>query len=171
MFITNTTSSPDLGSPIVSVSNFNPHVRPEDLDDQLERFSETSSIELIIQGNYEPQTALSPVKVPESHTLNFNHYPGSKKAGQVPVDILKSFAPLMTATEIRQPDGADIYSDYVQDPYNLTLQIDGGTAEGGADGVRNESVPSESTIFQSSSYFSSNANESMPPGSELFNRP
>lgn len=172
MFVTNTTSSPELGSPIVSVSTFNPHARPEDLDEQLERFSETSSIELIIQGgNYEPPTVASPFKVPESHTLNFNHYPGSKKAGQVPVDILKSFAPLPTATEPRQPDGADIYSDYVQDPYNLTLQIDGNTTEVGVDGVRNESVPSASTIFQSSSYFSSDANESLPPGSELFNRP
>lgn len=170
MYITNTTSSQKLGSSIVSVSTFDPLALPDDLDDQMERFSETSSIELIIQGGNEPQTAVSPVKIPESHMLNFNHYPGSKKAGQVPIDIIKSFAPIPTANESRQPDGTDIYSDYVVNPYNLTLQIDR-TSQAGVDDARNESVPSASTIFQSSSYFSSDANDSMPSGSELFNRP
>lgn len=162
IFITNETTSPDLGSPIVSVSTLNPQLKPQDIDEQMERFSETSSIELIIQGgNYEqPSMASHPMKVPESHLMQFNHYPGSKNS-HVPVDILKSFAPVANPNEPQQQEGADIYSDYIQDPYNLTLQMEG---------VRNQSaiVTSASTVFQSSSYFSNDANESVP---ELFKRP
>lgn len=170
MFVTNETTSPDLSSPIVSVSTVNSQMRPQDIDEQMERFSETSSIELIIQGgSYEPAPA---VKVPESHLMQFNHYPGSKTAGHVPVDIVKSFSPVMTQSEPKHHDGNDIYSDYIQDPYNLTLQI-----EAGGEIVRNESVatsfspPDSSTVFQSSSYFSNDASDLISPGSELFNRP
>lgn len=167
MFVTSETTSPDLGSPIVSVS-VNSQFRQQDLDDQMERFSETSSIELIIQGgSYEHNSPAA--KVPESHTLQFNHYPGSKNFGHVPIDIAKSFTPVMTQGEQKNQDGGDIYSDYIQDPYNLTLQFDGSSAV--ADGVSNDCVPSASTVFQSSSYFSSDANDPTSPGSELFNRP
>lgn len=165
MFVTSETTSPDLGSPIVSVST----VRPQDIDEQMERYSETSSIELVIQGgSYEPPQSLSTVKIPESHMMQFNPYPGSKSLGNVPVDIVKSFAPVMSQNEPKARDSNDIYSDYIQDPYNLTLQIDAGNA---ADAVRNDSVPSASTIFQSSSYFSNEASDLTSPGSELFNRP
>lgn len=166
MFVTSEMTSPDLGSPIVSVS-VNSQFEPQDLD-QMERFSETSSIELVIQGgSYEHHSPAA--KVPESHTLQFNHYPGSKSFGHVPIDIVKSFTPVMTQGEQKHQDGGDIYSDYIQDPYNLTLQIDGnGVVD---EGVRNDSVPSASTVFQSSSYFSNDASGTTSPGSELFNRP
>lgn len=172
MFITNETTSPDLGSPIVSVSTVTSPLRPHELDEQMERFSETSSIELIIQGgNYEQQPMVQPVRIPESHMMQFNHYPGSKNLGHVPVDIVKSFAPVMNPNDQKHhKEGGDIYSDYIQDPYNLTLQIE--SSAGNIEGVSNDSVPtSASTIFQSSSYFSNDTNQSMPPGSELFNRP
>lgn len=172
MFVTNETTSPDLGSPIVSVSTIHPQLRPQDIDEQMERFSETSSIELVIQGgnySYEPPQQQPLVRIPESHMMQFNPYPGSKSMGNVPIDIVKSFAPVMAQNEPKQQDGSDIYSDYIQDPYNLTLQIEAGTV--GNDPVRNDSVPSASTIFQSSSYFSNEASDLKSPGSELFNRP
>lgn len=168
MFVTNETTSPDLGSPIVSVSTVNSQMRPHDIDEQMERFSETSSIELIIQGgSYEHQQPSSAVKIPDSHLMQFNHFPGSRHMGNVPIDIMKSFAPVQATNEQRHHEASDIYSDYTQDPYNLTLQIDG---SGNDDVVRNESIPSASTIFQSSSYFSNDTNDSKS-GSELFNRP
>lgn len=162
MFVTNETTSPDLGSPIVSVSTFNPQMRPNEIDEQMERFSETSSIELIIQGgSYEQQ----PVRVPESHTMQFNHYPGSKSAGHVPVDIVKSFTPVMTTNEEKtSQDGGEIYSDYIHNPYNLTLRAENND-------VVKDAIPSASTVFQSSSYFSSDANDLISPGSDIFNRP
>lgn len=167
MFVTNETTSPDLGSPIVSVSTVNSPIRPHEIDEQMERFSETSSIELIIQGgSYEQQTAAA--KVPESHTMQFNPYPGAK-SGHVPFDIVKSFTPVLTQSEHKHQDGDDIYNDYIQDPYNLTLQIEGNGVVG--DSVSIQSVPSSaSTIFQSSSYFS-NVSDLNSPGSDLFNRP
>lgn len=165
MFITSETTSPDLGSPIVSVSTVNPQMRQQDIDEQMERFSESSSIELVIQGgSYEPPQPA--VKIPESHMMQFNPYPGAKNLGNVPIDIVKSFAPVISQNELKHRDENDIYSDYVQDPYNLTLQL-----EAGGEAVRNDSVPSASTIFQSSSYFSNEASDLTSPGSELFNRP
>lgn len=171
MFVTNETTSPDLGSPIVTVSTVNAsQFRPQDIDEQMERFSETSSIELVIQGgSYEPPQQQPAVKIPESHMMQFNTYPGSKNLGRVPIDIVKSFAPVLNQNEQRHNDGNDIYSDYIQDPYNLTLQIEAGSV--GSDVVRNDSVPSASTIFQSSSYFSNETSDLTSPGSELFNRP
>jgi hypothetical protein len=167
MFVTSETTSPDLGSPIVSVSTVNAQMRPQDIDEQMERFSETSSIELVIQGgSYEPPQS---VKIPESHMRQFNPYPGAKNLGNVPVDIVKSFAPVLSQNDPKSRDSNDIYSDYIQDPYNLTLQIDAGNVS--ADPVRHDSVPSASTIFQSSSYFSNEASDLTSPGSELFNRP
>lgn len=166
MFVTNETTSPDLGSPIISVSAVNLQLR-QDIDEQMERFSETSSIELVIQGgSYEPPPA---VKIPESHRMQFNHYPGSKTIGNMPIDIVKSFAPVLPQNDQKQQENSDIYSDYIQDPYNLTLQIEAGSV--GSDPVRNDSVPSASTIFQSSSYFSNESSDLKSPGSELFNRP
>ena len=166
MFVTNETTSPDLGSPIISVSTVNPPLKSQDIDEQMERFSETSSIELVIQGgSYDQQ--MSAVKVPESHNLHFNPYPGSKN-GHVPIDIVKSFTPVLTHNEQKHHDGSDIYSDYIQDPYNLTLQIE---SNGVAEGVSIDSVPSASTVFQSSSYFSNDLTDTNSPGSELFNRP
>lgn len=165
MFVTNETTSPDLGSPIVSVSTFNPQqLRPNEIDEQMERFSETSSIELIIQGGgYEHQQ--QPVRVPESHTMQFNHYPGSKSAGHVPVDIVKSFTPVLATNEEKTPqDGGEIYSDYIHNPYNLTLRVDNTEP-------LKDALPSASTVFQSSSYFSSDANDLIGPGSDIFNRP
>lgn len=170
MFVTNETTSPDLGSPIVSVSTVNAPFKPQDIDEQMERFSETSSIELIIQGGpYDHQVSSPDVKIPESHVMQFNHYPGAKTS-HVPMDIVKSFTPVLTQVDQRHQDaGNDIYSDYIQDPYNLTLQIESNGVVG--EGVSIESDPTASAIFQSSSYFSNDATDLNSPGSNIFNRP
>lgn len=169
MFVTNETTSPDLSSPIVSITTVHSEIKPQDFDDQMERFSETSSIELIVQGgSYEPPAAAA-VKIPDSHMMQFNHYPGAKSMGHVPIDIVKSYSPVLNQNELKHQEGGDIYSDYMQDPYNLTLQIESNGIA--SDVVRNESVPSASTVFQSSSYFSSDPNDLTSPGSDLFNRP
>lgn len=171
MFVTNETTSPDLGSPIVSVSTVNSQMKPHEIDEQMERFSETSSIELIIQGgSYEHQVSVPPVKIPESHMMQFNPYPGSKGMGHVPVDIVKSFVPVIGAQNENKNHDGDIYGDYIQDPYNLTLQIEDNSIAAG-DASNQQSVPSTATVFQSSSYFSSDANDLRSPGSDIFNRP
>lgn len=138
-------------------------LKPQEFDDQMERYSETSSIELIIQGgSTEKQLNTSVPKIPESHMhLNFNPYPGIKNYNHVPVDIVKSFTPVSHSEPSRQYNG-EIYSDYAQDPYNLTLQIDNDNKN---------TTAGTSSFFQSSSYFSNDSDTKMAPGSELFNRP
>lgn len=143
----------------------------ETLDDQMERFSETSSIELVIQGggsNEQSNSSVPILGVAEKHNYAFNPYPGIKKQDHVPVDIVKSFTPVAHSEQPKNEDGAEIYNDYVQDPYNLTLQMN--------NNLIGSQVPSNptSTFFQSSSYFNDTTDlnaSSTAPGSELFNRP
>lgn len=144
--------------------------RQDVLDDQMERFSETSSIELVIQGGpNEPHlNSSAPImRIPDSHNFVFNPYPGVKHQGHVPNDIIKSFTPVAHSEQPKNEDGGEIYSDYVHDPYNLTLQIDS------SNNINGSQVPANptSTFFQSSSYFMNDASDLIPPGSELFNRP
>lgn len=166
MFVTDETTLTESSSPIVSMSTVNTEIKAQEIDEQMERFSETSSIELIIHKDTFEQH--STVKVPESHLMQFNSYPGSKGMGHVPVDIVKSFSPVLHGEKI-QNEESDIYNDYVQNPYNLTLQIESSSVKGEV--VSDQSIPSASTVFQSSSYFSNENNDTTSPGSELFNRP
>lgn len=125
-------------------------------EDHADHLSE-ESIELIIQNDA--------VKVPESHLTTQNAYPGQQFRNKVPIDIVKSFTPMPTREPQREQNEAqDIYTDYQQDPYNLTLQIEGGVYD------QSPSKITSSNVFQSSSYFG--GDERIPPGSEmLFNRP
>uniref|UniRef100_A0A1I8MMY3 SEC7 domain-containing protein n=1 Tax=Musca domestica TaxID=7370 RepID=A0A1I8MMY3_MUSDO len=62
-------------------------------------------------------------KVPISHLLAGNEYPSLQK--QPTPAIVQSFTPVsfqQTATTSQQQTGGDIYQEYVQNPYNLTLQ-------------------------------------------------
>jgi hypothetical protein len=98
------------------------------LDDQMERFSETSSIELVIQGgpNETQLNSSAPlVKIPESHNFVFNLYPGTKQQqnSHIPIDIVKSFAPVTHSEQTQVEDGSDLFNAYVHDPYNLTLHV------------------------------------------------
>uniref|UniRef100_A0A2M4A2P8 Putative pattern-formation protein/guanine nucleotide exchange factor n=1 Tax=Anopheles triannulatus TaxID=58253 RepID=A0A2M4A2P8_9DIPT len=69
--------------------------------------------------------------VPLSHLLAGSQYPSLQ---HVPIGIAQSFAPMFVQPNPPVSVGAcaDIYSDYINDPYNLTLQIDNG---GGSSGV------------------------------------
>ncbi|XP_073812678.1 sec7 domain-containing protein garz [Musca autumnalis] len=69
----------------------------------------------------EPNTTAP--KVPISHLLAGNEYPSLQK--QPTPAIVQSFTPVyvqQTATTSQQQTGGDIYQEYVQNPYNLTLQ-------------------------------------------------
>lgn len=176
IFATNETTSPELESSIIeAVSAIDSTYISPNVDDQMERFSETSSIELIVHNDayvasmndQTSQHQQNDVKIPESHMLHFNAYPGAKNMGHVPVDIVKSFAPVLNQEHHQQSDSNELYSEYVHDPYNLTLQIDNNLTS-------SSDVPqSTSTIFQTSSYFGNDSSDlNIPPGSEmLFNRP
>lgn len=159
---------------------------PDQNLDQMEQHSETESIvELVIQSDHivknnrgndypiyekslESPDFQSDVKIPESHQIQMNVYPGVT-GHQVPIDIVKSFAPISpqhhpTQTQQLPTNGSnDIYSDYIQDPYNLTLQVDSNF--GSKEISQNASAPSTTSIFQSASYFGNDSSDF------LFNRP
>lgn len=124
-------------------------------------------------------------QVPISHLMATNNYPS---LNTVPPNIAKSFAPVFVQPPNQQAD-SDIYNDYVQNPYNLTLlrsdnhndkMIENNTkdviatADDDSTDITNESVISPhltpkqlgaSNIFQSSNYF--NTDGIIPPGSEM----
>uniref|UniRef100_A0A182MM42 SEC7 domain-containing protein n=1 Tax=Anopheles culicifacies TaxID=139723 RepID=A0A182MM42_9DIPT len=132
--------------------------------------------------------------VPLSHRLAGSQYPSLQ---HVPISIAQSFAPIFVQPNPVPAEASDIYSDYINDPYNLTLQIDNGT--GSASNVTAATtVPSTSdtsaktieeatpnptaattmattatsstqfaNVFQSAQYFSFPASGRIPPGSEM----
>ncbi|XP_041788554.1 Golgi-specific brefeldin A-resistance guanine nucleotide exchange factor 1 [Anopheles merus] len=61
--------------------------------------------------------------VPMSHLLAGSQYPSLQ---HVPIGIAQSFAPIFVQPNPAPAEASDIYSDYINDPYNLTLQIDNG---------------------------------------------
>lgn len=116
----------------------------------------------------------APPAVPLSHLLAGNQYPSLHN---VPVGIAQSFAPMFVQPTSAPTDGADIYNDYVNDPYNLTLQIDQTANPAAALGQQpqiQESQQQAQNVFQSANYFGSYQFGSgrIPPGSEmLFGEP
>lgn len=155
---------------------------------EVEEHSETESIvELVIQsdpivynnnsGNsyLESETPVSNIKIPESHQMQINAYPGVASHGQIPIDIVKSFAPVSPQRHpapVQQENNPttngsnDIYSDYIQDPYNLTLQIDPNYPVASSKEISQNTATSASTIFHSaSSYFGNDSTDF------LINRP
>lgn len=94
--------------------------------------------------------------IPISHLTSGNAYPSLNR---VPTNIAQSFAPVYVQPQNQTLSG-DIYNDYVNNPYNLTLQQqdDGNQASE----TTNDSVNSSPqklivnpNIFQSSNYFGS----------------
>uniref|UniRef100_A0A182PGX0 SEC7 domain-containing protein n=1 Tax=Anopheles epiroticus TaxID=199890 RepID=A0A182PGX0_9DIPT len=77
--------------------------------------------------------------VPLSHRLAGSQYPSLQ---HVPIGIAQSFAPIFVQPNPGPADASDIYSDYINDPYNLTLQIDNGTGSG-ASSVPPPSAPQQ----------------------------
>ncbi|KFB45301.1 AGAP001527-PA-like protein [Anopheles sinensis] len=63
--------------------------------------------------------------VPISHRLAGSQYPSLQ---HVPIGIAQSFAPMFVQQHHPAPEEArDIYTDYTNDPYNLTLHIESGS--------------------------------------------
>lgn len=102
------------------------------------------------------------LQIPISHLMSNNPY-HNLDHNNIPLDIARSFAPIFVQP-VKTGEGSDIYSDYVNDPYNLTLNID----------VGNDSNNITKTISPNTNianYFSANSGN-IPPGSEmLFGEP
>lgn len=119
--------------------------------------------------------------IPLSHLITANQYPSLNKIP--PAHIAQSFAPMYvsqqqhTHHQQQQPSEGEIYSDYVNNPYNLTLQVDQGYNNiGGSETVATSTAaaaaaPSVSApnmnVFQSVNYFGSANDATIPPGSEM----
>ncbi|XP_053692933.1 Golgi-specific brefeldin A-resistance guanine nucleotide exchange factor 1 [Sabethes cyaneus] len=140
---------------------------PEPQPDQPEPTPEYSSPE---------QTQPHPSSVPLSHLLAGNQYPS---LSNVPIGIAQSFAPMFVQPAAGPAEGADIYSDYIKDPYNLTLQLEpNANGAAGAPPSQTQSFsPGETqqpNVLQSANYFSTIqfGTGRIPPGSEiLFGEP
>ncbi|XP_055916324.1 Golgi-specific brefeldin A-resistance guanine nucleotide exchange factor 1 [Eupeodes corollae] len=131
--------------------------------------------------NYDTFNASSPPpetvpNVPMSHVLGGNEYPSLNK---LPTSsIVQSFSPVFVKS---QPpvSGSDIYTDYVKNPYNLTLQHQQqqlATSDVNieqTDQISSGELPAVTNVFQSVNYFGANVDpNSIPPGSEmLFGNP
>lgn len=95
----------------------------------------------------------------------------------VPINIVRSYTPIFVQPQ-NQPNETDIYNDYVNNPYNLTLKAND------ENGIYVPDHPDQDAsnvspkiqklgavnVFQSANYFGSDTD--IPPGSEmLFGKP
>ncbi|GAB0087888.1 Golgi-specific brefeldin A-resistance guanine nucleotide exchange factor 1 [Sergentomyia squamirostris] len=107
-------------------------------------------------------------EIPLSHLMATNQYPTLTK---VPPNIAQSFASVFVQPQNMQSE-SDIYTDYVKNPYNLTLEASSyvNPAENG-DKVEETRILSSpraaSNVFQSANYFGNDTGV-IPPGSEVF---
>lgn len=105
-------------------------------------------------------------RVPISHLMSGHQYPSLVS---VPSNIAQSFAPIFVQPQNQQSGSSDIYSDYVQNPYNLTLPNQKGyTDESETLSPTSEPADGGSVAgsFQLSSYFNTDT-LNIPPGSEI----
>lgn len=117
-------------------------------------------------------------RIPISHLVATNHqYPSLTN---VPTNIAKSFAPIFIQPHTQSEN--DIYTDYVNNPYNQTLKIDHEplvqsqsglpTVEDQPLTIQKDSngsggvVNNVANVFQSANYFGSDT-INIPPGSEV----
>ncbi|XP_019547969.3 Golgi-specific brefeldin A-resistance guanine nucleotide exchange factor 1 isoform X2 [Aedes albopictus] len=96
-----------------------------------------------------PAEQPGPPTVPISHLLAGNQYPSLHN---VPVGIAQSFAPMFVQPPMVLTDGSDIYNDYVNDPYNLTLQQQ---PQQQTQDIPQQAQPQPQNVFQSANYFGS----------------
>ncbi|XP_034650282.1 Golgi-specific brefeldin A-resistance guanine nucleotide exchange factor 1 isoform X1 [Drosophila subobscura] len=115
------------------------------------------------QGHQPVQSSDPAINVPISHLLAGNAYPSLPKMPQS--SIVQSFAPVYEAPPLAGGGGgpaADIYQEYVQNPYNLTLQQNSQQQPG-----QSMAVPFPA-VATPANYFNANVDpSSIPPGSEL----
>lgn len=103
--------------------------------------------------------------IPISHLIGGNPYPSLNR---VPTNIVQSFSPVYVQPQNSSVEGGDIYSDYVNNPYNLTLQEHLPSA---SPNEEQNITPvklnvTQNNVFQSVNYFSAEAG-TIPPGSEM----
>ncbi|XP_055593245.1 Golgi-specific brefeldin A-resistance guanine nucleotide exchange factor 1 isoform X2 [Uranotaenia lowii] len=132
----------------------------------------------------EKHSTIQEPTVPMSHLMTGHQYPSLQS---VPIGIAQSFAPVFVQPSQNPVEGGDIYSDYINDPYNLTLQIDQNNQQqqpseqqpqhhpipGGHQEPASAALPPQN-VFQSANYFGSTQFSAgrIPPGSEmLFGEP
>lgn len=132
-------------------------------------------------------------KIPISHLMATNQYPSLNR--MPPANIVHSFAPVYNQSNLQshhqqqqlhqhQQHGDELYSSYVNNPYNLTLDqnfannqmADQTTISAAATPVAIDSVnmiqtqpnPSNLNVFQSINYFGASTDSTqIPPGSEV----
>lgn len=142
------------------------------------------------------QQSMEP-KIPISHLMATNQYPSLNR--MPPANIVHSFAPVYNQSNLeshqqqqhqRQSYGDELYSSYVNNPYNLTLDqnfannqtaVTTTTAASVMDSGQNSqpstlneplnmiqtSNASNSNVFQSRNYFGATYDATIPPGSEV----
>lgn len=96
-----------------------------------------------------------------------NQYPGLSR--NIPTNIAQSYAPLYVCPS--NPTKCELYNDYVNNPYNLTLEENFGVQVQEIENKPNEILTlGASNVFQSVNYFETDCSN-IPPGSEmLFSR-
>lgn len=114
--------------------------------------------------------------IPISHLMGGNPYPSLNR---VPSNIVQSFSPVFIQPQHNSVEGGDIYNDYVNNPYNLTLQDQvtpaSPTKEQNLSPEKlNNATPlmatdssSSNNVFQSTNYFNTESSGAIPPGSEM----
>lgn len=116
--------------------------------------------------------------IPLSHLITANQYPSLTRIP--PAHIAQSFAPMYVSQQQHtyqqqlRPNEREIYSDYVNDPYNLTLHVDQSYNNVGSEIAVTSTASMASTVsasntnvFQSVNYFGSANDAAIPPGSEM----
>lgn len=124
-----------------------------------------------VQQQQQAHSASATSDVPLSHLLASNVYPS---LGRMPnASIVHSFAPVYEApvAEVPTANASDIYQEYVQNPYNLTLQQapqQDQQQQQQLPQTHSQQHPPHSTLASPANYFSANIDPSkIPPGSEL----
>lgn len=134
-------------------------------------------------------------KIPLSHLIAHNQYPSLNRAP--PSNIVQSFPPVyVNANQPHANTIEELYSSYVNNPYNLTLHVEQAFSNDQMDDslMATVAVPPSSVdtptitetiavneqvmaganmnVFQSATYFGASSDATIPPGSEmLFGQP
>lgn len=117
-----------------------------------------------------PPSATVPVAAIAMSLQQQNQFPSHTN---VPVNIIRSYTPIFVQPQ-NQPSETDIYNDYVNNPYNLTLKANDDSVTSYAEndnGSPKVQKLGAVNVFQSANYFGSDTAD-IPPGSEmLFGKP
>lgn len=118
-----------------------------------------------------PSSTSVPVAAIATSLHQQNQFPSHTN---VPVNIVRSYTPVFVQPQYNPSEG-DIYSDYVSNPYNLTLKSNDENVIYAPNADDNNSPKVQKlgsvNVFQSANYFGNDVAD-IPPGSEmLFGKP